>query len=107
MNLLIYVCVFTFAPVAVCCYAADRDGKNVWVVLICSVLFSWLGGILSWYLLKGMTPAERVANDDAALERQREEAALRALGKLPVQPGEMLSDARKRDLEKLLGGKRS
>ncbi len=106
MEILITALLFLVMPVCVCCYAADRDGKNVWIVMAAAFFFSWLGGIVAWYLCQGTTPEERIANEDAELERQREEAALRAMGKLPARPGERLSEARKRELEGLLGGKR-
>lgn len=106
MELLIFAGLMWVAPIVVFCYLSDRDGKNTGVVFVAAFLFSWVGGIVAYAVLKGEKPQDKWKREDEDLEKQREEAALRALGKLPARKGEAMSEARKRELEGLLGGKR-
>ncbi len=107
MTVLIIFLVNWAMPAVLFSYLADRDGKRVWVVLLATLLFGWLGALLSWWLQSGESPASRTAAHDAELERQREAAALRALGKVPSpHGGEEMTRERREKLESLLGGRR-
>ena len=75
-------------------------------VFVMTLIFGWLGGILSYFLCTGESIEDKIAKEDAELERRREEAMLKALGKHPEQKNSPMSAAKKEKLEGLLGGKR-
>lgn len=107
----IYLLIF-FAwilPILVCPWLADKQGKDLIKVFACSFFLGWIGGILSLLLLPGGEPhnplKEKWAREDEELERQRREAALRAMGKDPSQQSSF-SPEKRRELESLLGGKK-
>lgn len=106
MGLLIFILIFWALPLALFCYLAEKEGKSVMTVFVMTLIFGWLGGILSYFLCTGESIEDKIAKEDAELERRREEAMLKALGKHPEQKNSPMSAAKKEKLERLLGGKR-
>lgn len=109
MEVVIILLLGWVLPILVCSWLADRQGKDMIKVFACSFFLGWIGGILALLLLPGGEPNDPLLKqwekEDAELERQRNEAALRAMGKLPQQQSQ-LTPERRRELEKLIGGKR-
>ena len=101
MDLLLFAFFLWILPIIVCCYISNEQGKSVEKTFLLAALFSWLGGVLAIVMLE--KEDSKAAAQEADLQRQRDEANLRALGQLPRAPGE-LSDSRKRELEKYYGG---
>lgn len=109
MEIALIVSLAWIAPILVCSWLADRQGKDMIKVFACSFFLGWIGGILALLLLPGGEPhdpqAEKWAREDAELEKQRNEAALRAMGKSPSEQSKFTPE-RRRELEKLIGGKK-
>ena len=103
--------VFWVVPLVVFCYLAGEAGKDVRIVFLCAFVFGLVGGLLAYFLLPPKEGFERTPSPrsweakEAELERQRQEAELRALGKVPDQ-GRMISKERRAELEKLLIAKK-
>ena len=107
MEVVVYAALFWVAPILVCCKASEAKGQDVMVTFCASFIFSWIGGLLAVALQKESDPQERLSKferEQHDLEQQRVEAEMKALGKLPESKGS-LSRERKKELEKLLGGK--
>jgi hypothetical protein len=109
MEIVILIFLAWIAPILICSWLADRQGKDMIKVFACSLFLGWIGGILALLLLPGGDPhdplVDKWAREDAELEKQRNEAALRAMGKLPAQQSQ-LTPERRSELEKLIGGKK-